>query len=78
MALGSILRCMCNYGFCFEAYISMTVFVACFDFRIFGCMHNKIKLMILSWRQWRSQGGKGDICPRAQHFQGVNWGWNGT
>jgi len=21
-------------------------------------------------------GGKGDICPRAQHFQGVNWGWN--
>jgi len=31
---------VCNYGFCFEAYVSMTVFVACFDFRIFGCMQN--------------------------------------
>ena len=39
MALGSIFRCMCNYGVCFD-YVSMTVFVACFDFKIFGCMHN--------------------------------------
>jgi len=36
------------------------------------------KLMILSWRQWRSQGEREDICPRAQHFEGVNWGWNVT
>ena len=40
MALGSTFRCMCNYGFCFEVYVSMTVFVAWFDFSIFGCMHN--------------------------------------
>jgi len=40
MALGSIFRCMCNYGFCFEAYVSMTVYVAFFDFKIFGCMQN--------------------------------------
>ena len=40
MALGSTFRCMCNYGFCFEVYVSITVFVACFNFRIFGCMHN--------------------------------------
>jgi len=39
MALGSTFRCMCNYGFCFEVYVSMTVFEACFHFRIFGCMH---------------------------------------
>jgi len=31
---------MCNYGFCFEVYVSTTVFVAFFDFRIFGSMHN--------------------------------------
>jgi len=29
-----------NYVFCFEVYVSMTVFVACFDFKIFGCLHN--------------------------------------
>jgi len=40
MAPGSTFRCMCNYGFCFEVYVSMTVFVNCFNFRIFGCMHN--------------------------------------
>ena len=40
MALGSICHGMCNYGFCFEAYVSMTVFVVCFDFKIFGCIHN--------------------------------------
>jgi len=40
MALSPIFRCMCHYGFCFEAYVSMTVFVACFNFTIFDCMHN--------------------------------------
>jgi len=40
MALGSTFRCMCNYGFCFEVYVSMTVFEAFFNFRIFGSMHN--------------------------------------
>jgi len=39
MALVSTFRCMCNFGFCFEVYVSMTVFVAWFDFRIFGSMH---------------------------------------
>jgi len=33
--------------------------------------------MNLSWRQRRSHGGRGDICPRAQHESG-NWGWNVT
>jgi len=40
MALVSTFRFMCNYGFCFEVYVNMTVFVAWFDFSIFGCMHN--------------------------------------
>ena len=40
MALGSTFRCMCNYGFCFEVDVNMTVFVAWFDFNIFGCVHN--------------------------------------
>ena len=40
MALGSTFRCMCNYGFYFDVYVNMTVFAACFDFRIFGYMHN--------------------------------------
>jgi len=31
---------MCNYGFCFEIYVNMTVFVAWFDFSILGYMHN--------------------------------------
>jgi len=31
MQLGLKFCCMCNYGFCFEVYVSMTVFVACFD-----------------------------------------------
>jgi len=26
--------------FCFEEYVNMIVFVAWFDFSIFGCMHN--------------------------------------
>jgi len=43
MALDSTFRCMCIYGFSFEVYFNMTVFVAYlawFDFNIFGCMHN--------------------------------------
>ena len=40
MALCSTFHCMCNYGFCFEVYVTMTVFVAFFDLRIFGSMHN--------------------------------------
>jgi len=40
MALGSTFRCRWNYGFRFEVYVSMTVFAACFDFTIFGGMHN--------------------------------------
>jgi len=31
---------MCNYGFCFEVYVNMTVFIAWFDFSIFGCVRN--------------------------------------
>jgi len=31
---------MCKYGFCFEVYVNMTVFVAWFDVSIFGCVHN--------------------------------------
>ena len=42
MALSSTFRCVCNYQFCFEVYVNMTVFVVWFDFSIFGCspMHN--------------------------------------
>ena len=40
MALGSIFRCVYNYDFCFEAHVSMTVIVACFDFKIFICLLN--------------------------------------
>jgi len=40
MALGSKFRCMCNHSFCFEVYVNMIVFVAGFDFSIFGCIHN--------------------------------------
>jgi len=40
MALGSSFRCMRNYDFCFEVFLSITVFVACFDFMVFGCVHN--------------------------------------
>jgi len=36
MALGSTFRCMCNYGFCFEVYVTMTVFVAWFNVSILG------------------------------------------
>jgi len=40
MALGSTFRCMRKYALCFGVHINMTVFVAWFDFSIFGCMHN--------------------------------------
>jgi len=35
MVLNSTFRCMCSYGFRFEAYINMAVFVACFNFSVF-------------------------------------------
>jgi len=59
MALGSTFRCMCNYGFCFEVYVSMTVFVACFDFRIFGCMHNLKQTYDYVLKTVAQPGGKG-------------------
>jgi len=40
MSPGSTFRCMCNYSFCFEVYVNMIIFVAWFDFSIFGCMNN--------------------------------------
>ena len=40
MALSSTFCCMSNYSFCFEVYVNMIVFLAWFDFSIFGCMHN--------------------------------------
>jgi len=40
MALGSTFHCMCNYCICFEVHVNITVFIAWFDFSIFGCMHN--------------------------------------
>jgi len=72
VALGSTFHCMCNYGFSFEVYVSMTVFVASFDFRIFGCMHNLkqtydscLEDSGVTKRKWRHM-------PRGQHFEGVN------
>jgi len=43
--LGKILHWVqhfaaCVNGFCFAVYVSMTVYVAWFDFSIFDCMHN--------------------------------------
>jgi len=40
MSLASRFHCMCNYSFCFEVYVNNIVFVAWFDFSIFGWMHN--------------------------------------
>ena len=81
MVLGSTFRCMCNYGFCFEVfevrflfwsvYVSMTVFVACFDFRMLPVCITWRKLMILSWRQCRSQG-KGRHLSAGVAFWGRN------
>ena len=31
---------MCNYSLCFEVYVTITFFVAWYEFSIFGCMHN--------------------------------------
>jgi len=38
---------MYNYGFCYEVYVNMTVFVAWFDFCIFSCMQGWIQLVSL-------------------------------
>ena len=56
----------------------MTVFVACFHFGIFGCMHNLKQthdsvLKTVAWPR-----GKWRHPPRAQPFEGVIWGWNVT
>jgi len=59
IALGSTFRCMCNCGFCFEAYVSMTVYVACFDFRIFDCMHNFKQTYDSVLKTVAEPGGKG-------------------
>jgi len=56
----------------------MIVFVAWFDFSIFGCMHNLNQTSDSVLKTAAQPRWKGDICPRAQHFQGVNWGWNVT
>jgi len=63
MALGSTFRCICNYGFCFEVYVNMTVFVAWFDFNIFGCMHNLKQTYDFALTAVAQPGGRGDICP---------------
>jgi len=65
MSLGSIFRCMCNYGFCFEAYVSMTVFGLPSTSRYLAVCITWSKLMILSWRQWRSQGERETPAPGA-------------
>jgi len=72
MALGSTFRCMCNYGFSFEVYVSMTVFVACFDFRIFDCMHNLKQTDDSCLEDSGVTKGEWRHLPRAQHFEGVN------
>jgi len=59
MSLGSTFRCMCNYGFCFEVYVNMTVFVALFDFSIFGCMHNLNQTYDSVLKTVVQPGGKG-------------------
>jgi len=38
IALDLIFRCMCSYGF--EVYVNMTVFVAWFEFSVFGCVQS--------------------------------------
>ena len=47
MALGSTFGCMSNYGFCYEIYVKMTVFVTWFDLSIFCCMQGRIQLVSL-------------------------------
>jgi len=46
MALVSRFRGMCSYGFCFEVYVNMTVFVAWFDFSVFGCVHSLLQAYV--------------------------------
>jgi len=72
MALGSTFRWVCSNGFCYEVYVNMTVFVAWFDFSIFGCMHNLKQAYDSVLKTGAHPGGKGKICPRAQHFEGIN------
>jgi len=59
MSLSLTFRCMCNYSFCFEVYVSMIVFVAWFDFGILGCMHNLKQTYNSVLKTVASLGGKG-------------------
>jgi len=56
----------------------MIVFVAWFDFSTYGCMHNLKQTYNSVLKTVAYPGGKGRLLPRAQHLQGVNWGWNIT
>jgi len=69
---------MCNYGFYYEVYVNMTVFVTWFDFSIFGCMHNLKQAHDSVLKTVAQPGGNVKLCSRAQHFEGINWGWNAT
>jgi len=74
MSLGLTFRCMCNYSFCFEVYVNMIVFVAWFDFGIFGCMHylkqtyNSV-LKTVAWPR-----GKGRLLSPGAAFSGREFG----
>jgi len=48
-ALDSTFHYMCNPGFCFYAYVNMTVCAARFDFSVFGCVHHHPKLLHEIW-----------------------------
>jgi len=50
----------------------MTVFVACSNFRIFGCMHNLKQTYDSCLEDSGVAKGKWRHLPRAQHFEGVN------
>jgi len=56
----------------------MTVFVTWFDFSIFGCMHNLKQAHDSVLKTVAQPGGNVKLCSRAQHFEGINWGWNAT
>jgi len=60
------------------AIVNMTVFVAWFDFSIFGFVHNLKQTYGSVLKTVAYPGVRGDICSRAQHFEGVNWSWNVT
>ena len=59
-------------GFCFEVYVNMTVFVAWFNFNIFGCVHNLKQTYDSVLKAMALPGGMGRHLPLAQQFKGVN------